>query len=122
MIKANRLFDMWDLDNDDKVNFQELALGLRKFQETTAMEDCLNETMTIMNKFDATNEMKLGRSDFAQFLEAFVKQANQQKQDSTTFVDMIDFMIVTTALKTNTDAEKAYIESLSAGDLYYYGC
>lgn len=122
MIKANRLFDMWDLDHDDKVNFQELSLGLRKFQETTAMDDCIHESVTIMNKFDATHEGRLGRSEFAQFLVTFAQQAKQQKNTTSTFLDLVDFMIVTTALKTNSDAEKAYIESLSAGDLYYYGC
>ena len=123
MIKANRLFDMWDLDRDDQVNFQELSLGLRKFQETTAMDDCIHESVTIMNKFDASHEGSLGRSEFAQFLVTFAKQAAKQQDNNTsTFTDLVDFMIVTTALKTNSETEKAYIESLSAGDLYYYGC
>ncbi|CAB9520841.1 expressed unknown protein [Seminavis robusta] len=115
-LKAARLFDMWDLDSNGFVTFHELALGLRKFQETTNLQDCVSETIKIMENFDADSDQQLNRQEFSAFLAKFAST------QGSAFLDMVDFMIVTTALKENNDKEKAYIESLSAGDIYYWGC
>ena len=109
------------------VNFHELALGLRKFQETTTMKVNIDQSVAIMNKFDADADQKLNKTEFFNFLNDFSRQQHSGAEDESAqarsaFLDMVDFMIVTTALKENSTAEKAYIESLTAGDIYYWGC
>ena len=102
--KVHRLFGMWDLAGDGFVSTSELALALRKFQVTTSYQDTVKESIKILDNFDHDEDGKLNKVEFADFMKNF--------SDTTeaVFLELLDFMIVTTALVDNTDAEKAYMD------------
>jgi Ca2+-binding EF-hand superfamily protein len=116
MGRLDRLFDMWDRDGDGKLDFEELALGLRKFEESTTLETTVDETASIMSTFDISHDGGLNREEFAVFV---IKFATLLRSDLN---DMIDFMIVTTALKENTEAEKKYMNAVGSGQVYHCLC
>ena len=116
MGRLDRLFDMWDRDGDGKLDFEELALGLRKFEESTTLEATVDETASIMSSFDISHDGGLHREEFAVFV---IKFATLLRSDLN---DMIDFMIVTTALKENTEAEKKYMNAVGSGHIYHCLC
>lgn len=115
--KVNRLFDIWDLDHDGYISLQDLALGLRKFQETTQIRDTVTESIRVMTAFDKNNDEKLDRKEFADFIKKFASMLELSNLGS-----LIDFMLVTQSLKKNSEAETAYINSIKASDIYYWGC
>lgn len=106
--RMQRLFDLWDLDHDGTIDFSELALGMRKFHEAKSMEDTLAETVAAMLTFDENDDQKLDRVEFAVFLAKFSKAAEVDLHE------LIDFMVVASALKDDDEAEKAFINSIAA--------
>jgi len=108
MAKLDRLFVMFDDDNDGKINATDLALGLAKFHDTTGMETTVEETEQVMRTFDKSADGKLTRAEFAAFIVNFASSADQE------LVDFIDFMIVVMALKENTVAQQEYLASIKA--------
>lgn len=113
--KICRLFKLWDEDKDKFINFHELALGLRKFQEATKIEDTVEQSLQVMTKFDSDKDDKLNLKEFSEFL---IKYASMVGSSMT---DLLDFMIVAGALKENSDTEKSYIQAISQNDIYYWG-
>lgn len=79
------------------------------------MNRTVEESIAVMNTFDKDSKNKLNRKEFIAFLTRFAKIAEVD------LPDLIDFMVVTTALKENTDAEKDYLNAISASDVYYWG-
>mmetsp|Transcript_16377 Transcript_16377/g.35580 ORF Transcript_16377/g.35580 Transcript_16377/m.35580 type:complete len:450 (+) Transcript_16377:31-1380(+) len=106
--RMQRLFDLWDLDHDGSIDFSELALGMRKFQEAKDMEDTIAETVAAMLTFDENDDQKLDRVEFAVFLAKYAQAAEIDLHE------LIDFMVVASALKDNSEAEKAYIKRIGA--------
>lgn len=103
-----RLFDLWDLDHNGTIDFAELVLGMRKFQDAKDMDATLEESVAAMLQFDENDDQQFDRTEFAIFLTKF---------SSTVGVDLhelIDFMVVTSALKDNDEAEKEYVDSIKA--------
>ena len=103
-----RLFELWDLDVDGFIDFGELVLGLRRFQQTTSMERTMTEAILLMNDFDSNRDAMLGIRDFAKFLTAYAHKI------SANLDDLIDELIVYTALRGDDATEKLYIESVKA--------
>jgi hypothetical protein len=85
-----------------------------KFEETTSLVKTAEETMKVMTAFDTNSDQKLSFKEFALFVEEFTKTCGADVND------MIDFMIVTSALKENSDQEKRYIQSLGSGVVGYW--
>jgi Ca2+-binding EF-hand superfamily protein len=108
LAKIERLFAMFDNDNDEMISFRDLALGLAKFHITTGMDKTIEETEQVMKAFAKTSEGMLTKQEFAVFIVNF---ASSTAQD---LVDFIDFMIVTMALKENTVAFQEYLDSIKA--------
>lgn len=104
--RLNRLFDLWDLDHSGQLEFSEFVLGMRKFHEAKEVERTLEESVAAMLSFDKNKDQKLDRKEFATLLTQFAKVAKVPLHE------LIDFMVVTSAVKDNSQVEKAYIESV----------
>mmetsp|Transcript_3479 Transcript_3479/g.5334 ORF Transcript_3479/g.5334 Transcript_3479/m.5334 type:complete len:445 (-) Transcript_3479:133-1467(-) len=113
--RVNKLFDIFDVDHDGGIDFHEFALGLRKFEETTNLNRTVEETIAVMNEFDKDSKNKLNRKEFIAFLTKFAKTAE------VNLSDLVDFMVVKSTLRENTDEEKDYLNAISASDAYYWG-
>ena len=96
----------WDLDHNGSLDVSELVLGLRKFQEAKNLATTVEESISTMLAFDADKNGILDRGEFAQFLSLFAKTA------LTELDELIDFMVVQSALKDNDEAEKVYVKTL----------
>lgn len=110
--KTRRLFGLWDTNQDGVIDFQELLLGLRKFEEAVAprsdsMDESTDRAAAVMIGFDEDANNKLDQSEFARVLVNFAKTLDVDLHE------MIDFMCVTSALRDNTDYEKAYASAKS---------
>ena len=104
--RLSRLFDLWDLDHSGTLDFSEFALGMRKFHEAKDVETTVEESMEAMISFDTDRDQKLDRKEFAEFLIQFAATAN------VSLNELIDFMVVSSSLKDNSEAETAYISSV----------
>lgn len=94
--KASRLFELWDLDHDGFINFHDLALGLRKLEETTKMTKTMEEAEKIMKHFNVSNDNKLSDKEFFYFLTQLAAKTEYGLSE------MIDNMIVAFALRENS--------------------
>jgi len=61
-----------------------------------------------MLTFDENNDQKLDRKEFATLLAQFSHAAKVQLHE------LIDFMVVTSAVKDNSEIERAYIDSVKS--------
>lgn len=134
--RSSRLFGLWDLNSDGYIDFHELALSLRyvlslslftvddiqtfpfsliyihfclscrKFEQTATIQTTTEEAFKVLDVFDADGNKRLDRSEFALFLVEFAKTLG------TDFDEMVDFMIVTTALKQNTKEDENFIKCI----------
>ena len=86
-----------------------------KFEETTSLNTTVEESIKVMNAFDTNADQKLDQKEFALFIARFAETCGANLSG------MIDFMIVASALKNNSDSEQKYIKSISASDIYYWG-
>lgn len=102
----SRLFDLWDLDHSGTLEYQEFALGMRKFQEAKDIDTTVEETMAAMVTYDTNNDQKLDRKEFAEFLIHFAEASD------VALSELIDFMVVTSSLRDNSEAESKYISSI----------
>ncbi len=102
----SRLFDLWDLDHSGTLEYQEFALGMRKFQEAKDIDTTVEETMAAMVAYDTNNDQKLDRKEFAEFLIHFAEASD------VALSELIDFMVVTSSLRDNSEAEAKYISSI----------
>ena len=78
------------------------------------MQTTVDEAISLMDAFDLDQDQKLNRSEFILFLVQFAKMAE------TDFDEMLDFMIVTAAIKENSEAEVKYLKSLNDADVYIW--
>ena len=62
--------------------------------------------MQAISSFDDNNDGKLSREEFAKMVITFAKSASVSPHE------LIDFMVVTSAVKDNSTVEKAYIKSV----------
>lgn len=75
----------------------------------------MEESIKVMNDFDTDGDQTLDRNEFACFVTRFAYQLEAD------FHEMVDFMIVTSAMKENSETERRYIKSIGASDVYYWG-
>ena len=68
-----------------------------------------------MGTFDLDGDQTLNNKEFVVFLVQFANLAGADLDD------MLDFMIVTSGLKENTEAEVNYVKALTESDIYYWG-
>jgi Ca2+-binding EF-hand superfamily protein len=92
-----RLFDLWDANGDGHINFEELFVGLQRYQAAAAKEskvdiDIEQVAMQLM-ALDTDGDHSLDREEFA---TAMVTYADAMRTD---LHQLIDFMCVVTALE-----------------------
>lgn len=104
--RMHRLFTLWDLDHNGYIDLSEMLFGMRKFQDAKNISNTVEECVSAMLAFDTDDDAKLDVQEFAGFLVRFAKTCNVSIQE------LVDFMIVTSALKDNDDAERDYIEAI----------
>ena len=104
--RMSRLFDLWDLDHSGTLEYSEFALGMRKFQEAKDIDTTVEETMAAMVAYDSNNDQKLDRKEFAEFLIHFAEASD------VSLNELIDFMVVMSSLRDNSEAEAKYITSI----------
>jgi hypothetical protein len=79
------------------------------------LEKTVGESIKVINDFDTDGDQKLDRHEFALFVARFTEACEADLDE------MIDFMIVTSALKDNSASCEQYILSLSAPHVYDWG-
>lgn len=98
--RLQKLFDLWDVNGDGDISFEELTDGLRVFQEAAGIQDNAEKHAEILLSFDTDGDQALGRKEFA---HAMLHYADLYK---TNLHELIDFMCVTTVL--GNEKTKAY--------------
>lgn len=105
--KLHKLFDLWDTDHDNYISFDELVVGLRKFQDAMELEDSIQEAAMALLAFDEDNNQKLDRVEFAVALTNYAREADVNP------LDLIDFMVVVSALSDDDEVEQAYLKAIA---------
>lgn len=78
------------------------------------MKTTVEESIKVMNDFDTNDDQQLDRNEFALFVARFSNVLDADMHE------MVDFMIVTSAMKENSETEKKYIQSIGESDIYYW--
>jgi len=105
--KINKIFDLWDTDQDGEIGFEELFLAWRKMHgETKEMEKTFDECIDVISKFEfaVDKDQKLDKTEFGAFLAIFSEQTGGD------LISMLDFMVVRCALQDNTEEERKFIQ------------
>jgi Ca2+-binding EF-hand superfamily protein len=105
--KLHKLFDLWDADHDGFIQFDELVVGMRKFQEAMDIEESVQAAALVMIGFDANGDQKLDRIEFSIAMTNFAKVIEVDSHD------LIDFMCVVSALADDDETEKAFLYSIA---------
>jgi len=106
--KTDKLFDLWDKNDDGYISLEELALESRKFHKTNQIVpgETVRQAKTSMEAFDKDSNKKLDRKEFALFLVKFAKQNNED------LLELIDFLAVTSLMEENSAEEEKFIRSI----------
>jgi len=106
--KVKMLFDLWDLNKSGLIDFSEFFLGLRKFHGTKDYATTFAETTAAMSRFDINDSNgKLDLIEFSIALSEFASFANFDLEE------LIDFMVVKSALTNNSDTERNYLARMT---------
>lgn len=96
------------VQHSGELDLSEFVLGMRKFHEAKEVDKTLEESIGAMLSFDENSDQRLDRKEFATLLCQFAKAARVPLHE------LIDFMVVTSAVKDNSQVERAYIDSVKA--------
>ena len=102
--KMERLFILWDTDNDMSISVAELALGMRKFHEQKDIDETVEDSISSMITFDANHDGRLNKPEFAHFIEQLAIASDVEMNE------LLDFMVVTSVSKKNSIEEVRYVE------------
>uniref|UniRef100_A0A7S1GHV2 EF-hand domain-containing protein n=1 Tax=Cyclophora tenuis TaxID=216820 RepID=A0A7S1GHV2_CYCTE len=106
--RLQKLFDLWDTDQDESIDYEELVNGLRKFQTVSkSVDETAQDAATILAGFDADKNQTLNRIEFATSLVSYAKEAEVE------LTELVDFLVVASVMEENSDEEKAYIRSIA---------
>jgi Ca2+-binding EF-hand superfamily protein len=105
--RMQKLFDLWDSDNDGEISFPELLTGMRKFNTSIDMEESVSGAALAMIGFDADRNQSLNRVEFARAL------VNYAAATEVGVHNLVDFMVMATVLEDDSPEEQAYIRGIS---------
>eukprot|EP00978_Attheya_sp_CCMP212_P027044 scaffold90116_cov52-Attheya_sp.AAC.2 len=108
--KMHKLFDLWDENGDGSINYEELLVGLRKFEGAEDMNESITSAAVMMLATDREGNQTLDREEFARALVKYAKAIGVED-----FHVFIDFLVVVTVLQDDDENERAYISSI--GDI-----
>lgn len=109
--RLQKLFDLWDKDSDGKISFNELALGLRKFQTAIDGKDNPDLQAIALLGFDEDGDEKLDPKEFATAMLHFARASNVEVHE------LIDFMCVTALADDKPAYREAYRQSMSGANM-----
>ena len=104
--RVGRLFTLWDHNSDGKLDAREFALGLRLFQESKHIDHTISESMNVLFAFDQDGDNQLDRIEFSVMLQKF------SIANGVDLWELIDYMVITSAMNEVKTKESAYIASL----------
>lgn len=106
--RLQKLYDLWNTAADEGISFEELMAGLRKFQAATGIDECAQQTATILIGFDEDGDQKLNRAEFA---NAMIKYAKAIKADLHV---LVNFMCVVSVMDSTCPmGEAALLQAVS---------
>mmetsp|Transcript_20994 Transcript_20994/g.35789 ORF Transcript_20994/g.35789 Transcript_20994/m.35789 type:complete len:217 (-) Transcript_20994:52-702(-) len=117
------LFTLWDLDNSGYIEVPEFVLGLRKLQgdggggggssdggtsssSTHDIDVAIEQTVRLMVRFDQDGDQRLNQEEFCLAMQQFAH---------TMYIslhELIDFMVVESALRDNNERDEQYVQNL----------
>ena len=104
--KLERLFILWDADNDMSISVAELALGMRKFHDQKDIDETVEDSISSMITFDTNRDGRLDKAEFARFIEQLAIASNAELNE------LLDFMVVTSVSRENSIEEVRYVEQI----------
>ena len=85
-----------------------------KFEEKTDLYNTVEETISIMNKFDEDGDQQLDFGEFASFIAKFASMSD------LSLLDLVDSMIVATAIRENSKEDVDFSNSIGKNDIEYW--
>eukprot|EP00548_Thalassiothrix_antarctica_P000137 CAMPEP_0194141918 /NCGR_PEP_ID=MMETSP0152-20130528/11272_1 /TAXON_ID=1049557 /ORGANISM="Thalassiothrix antarctica, Strain L6-D1" /LENGTH=482 /DNA_ID=CAMNT_0038840693 /DNA_START=52 /DNA_END=1497 /DNA_ORIENTATION=- len=111
--KTQKLFELWDTNNNELISWEELAIGCRKFQQTIGMD--INSTLwltkQVMHMFDEDFNRSLDKREFARFLVKFAEMNNVDLHG------LIDTLAILSLVQETSKDEENYIRALASEHL-----
>mmetsp|Transcript_32879 Transcript_32879/g.37417 ORF Transcript_32879/g.37417 Transcript_32879/m.37417 type:complete len:476 (+) Transcript_32879:194-1621(+) len=109
--KMQKLFDLWDVNNDGSISWEEFALGCHKYQQSVdnaAAHDAVVSAYFAMEEYDIDKNQGLEKQEFAKFLVNYAKESNKDVHE------LIDTLAVISLMRENSEEEERYIKALTA--------
>ncbi len=104
--KMERLFILWDTDNDMSISVAELALGMRKFHDQKDIDETVEDSISSMIAFDADHDGGLNKPEFGDFIAQLAIASDVEMNE------LLDFMVVTSVSKKNSIDEARYVQDI----------
>jgi hypothetical protein len=106
--RMETLFLLWDEDKSGYLDLNELVLGLRKFQRAMKTDDTVHDALQAIVHFDKDGDQQLGIEEFSQILAKFAKAMQIPLKE------LIDFMVVESAMCDNDEKDRQYLEKIKS--------
>ena len=100
--KLDRLFDLWDTDHNGTLDLQEIALGMRKFQQSKSLDATAQASVDALTSCDKNGDGKLDRHEFALLVRKLSVICD------TDVSRLVDFMVVRAALMDTNEEEVGF--------------
>ena len=106
--RMETLFLLWDEDKSGYLDLNELFLGLRKFQRGVKTDDTVHDALQAIVHFDKDKDQQLGIEEFSEVLAKFAKAMQIPLNE------LIDFMVVESAMRDNDEKDRQYVEKIKS--------
>lgn len=106
--RMETLFLLWDEDTSGYLDLNELVLGLRKFQRAVSIDDTIEDALQAIVHFDKDQDQKLGIEELSEILAKFAKAMQIPLNE------LIDFMVVESAMRDNDEKDRQYVEKIKS--------
>eukprot|EP00545_Synedropsis_sp_CCMP1620_P007632 CAMPEP_0119017918 /NCGR_PEP_ID=MMETSP1176-20130426/18033_1 /TAXON_ID=265551 /ORGANISM="Synedropsis recta cf, Strain CCMP1620" /LENGTH=423 /DNA_ID=CAMNT_0006971775 /DNA_START=99 /DNA_END=1370 /DNA_ORIENTATION=- len=108
--KMDRLYDLLDLDHDGLLDTSELALLLRKFQESKDVDITFAESTHAMFAADTNGDNRLDKKEFAVLILKFAAASGSNAHR------LVDLLLMQTVMKDNSEEDEKYLAELKANN------
>jgi hypothetical protein len=105
--RLQKLFHLWDSDNDGEISFEELINGMRKFQGPMEIDESIQRAALVMIGFDEDGSQTLDRIEFANAMVKYAKAAEVPLDE------LVDFMCVVSVMEENSPEEEAFFHAIA---------